>query len=347
MPRRFLPRLTTMHTAFALAALLLFVLELPARAQTMPLPEGFSDTFSHHTTTLSNGVKLHYVRGGQAGGSDGNAPTIFLSHGFPSTWYEWRDVMSALAERFDVVAVDLRGLGDSTAPLGADFDARSMAKDIRLLADELGVTRAYSAGHDVGAPVAFMFAADNPDIVEKLVVIELVLAGAGLEELIAADPAALWHFPFQQVPDLPERLVAGNEYVYYSSFFRPYAYDPTVFTDEVIEGYVDAYRRAGAMRAGFGIYRDLEKTAEAVKSLDGKIAQPVLAIAGAASLGNPALGDPSPAEASIDRVASNVRVEVLERVAHWVMEEAPERTAKLMVEFLAENADGTAPTSTD
>ena len=313
----------------------------------MPLPEGFSDTFSHHTTTLSNGVKLHYVRGGQAGGSDGNAPTIFLSHGFPSTWYEWREVMPALAERFDVVAVDLRGLGDSTAPLGVDFDARSMAKDIRLLADELGVTRAFSAGHDVGAPVAFMFAADNADIVEKLVVIELVLAGAGLEELISADPAALWHFPFQQVPDLPERLVAGNEYVYYSSFFRPYAYDPTVFTDEVIEGYVDAYRRAGAMRAGFGIYRDLEKTAEAVKSLDGKIAQPVLAIAGAASLGNPALGDPSPAEASINRVASDVRIEVLDRVAHWVMEEAPERTAELMVEFLSENANGAASTTTD
>ena len=327
----------------ALAAPLALLLALAvttsqARAQTMPLPDGFADTFSHHTVTLENGISLHYVRGGQAGGTEGDAPTIFLTHGFPSTWYEWRDVMPALAERFDVVAVDLRGLGDSMAPLGSDFDARSMAEDIRLLANELGVTRAFSAGHDVGAPVAFMFAADNPDLVERLVVIELVLAGAGLEELIAADPAALWHFPFQQVPDLPERLVASNEYVYYSSFFRPYAYDPTVFTDEVIEGYVDAYRRAGAMRAGFGVYRDLEKTADAVRSLDGPISQPVLAIAGAASLGNPALGDPSPAEDSINRVASDVRLEVLENVAHWVMEEAPERTAELMLDFLGDGS---------
>ena len=319
--------------ASLLAGLLLLTASF-ARADTMPLPDGFADLFAHHTTTLENGVKLHYVRGGQPGGADGDAPTVFLTHGFPSTWYEWREVMPRLAERFDVVAVDLRGLGDSTAPLGSDFDARSMAEDLRRLADELGVTRAFAAGHDVGAPVAFMFAADHPDIVERLVAIELVLAGAGLEELISADPAALWHFPFQQVPDLPERLVAGNEYVYYSSFFRPYAYDPTVFSDEVIEGYVDAYRRAGAMRAGFGIYRDLGKTARAVEGLDGPIGQPVLAIAGAASLGNPALGNP--AEKSIREVASDVRVEVLDQVGHWIMEEAPERTAELMVEFLSE-----------
>lgn len=302
----------------------------PAKAQSMPVSESFERTFDHHTKTLSNGVKLHYVRGGPR---SPDTPTVFLTHGFPSTWYEWREVMPSLAQRYDVVAVDLRGLGDSEAPLDADFDARSMARDLRLLADELGVRRAFSAGHDVGAPVAFMFAADNPDLVEKLVVVELVLAGAGLEELIASDPAALWHFPFQQVPDLPERLVSGNEYVYYSSFFRPYAYDPTVFTDEVIEGYVDAYRRAGAMRSGFGIYRDLDKTAEAVKSLGGKISQPVLAIAGAASLGNPDLGNP--AEKSIRRVASDVEMVVFENTAHWIMEESPGKTADAMLRFFA------------
>ena len=311
-------------TATLLAAL---ALAAPAAAQDPLLPEGFEEIFAHHTATLENGVKLHYVRGGP---EDGTA--VFLLHGFPSTWYEWHEVMPALAERHDVIAVDLRGLGDSAAPLGASFDARSMAGDVAALAEALGIETAFAAGHDIGAPVAFLLATDHRELVERLVVIELVLAGAGLEELIAADPAALWHFPFQQVPDLPERLVAGKEAYYYPAFLRPYTYDPSAFPDAVIERYVEAYSRPGAMRAGFGVYRDLPKTAEAVRSHEGDpLAIPVLAIAGAASLGDPDLGNP--AQASIERVATDVRMEVLPRVGHWVMKEAPERTAELMLEF--------------
>lgn len=102
----------------------------------------------------------------------------------------------------------------------------------------------------------------------------------------------------------------------------------------MIEGHVDAYSRTG-----FGVNRDLGKTAKAARSLDGPIAQPVRVIAGAASPVNPALGDPSSAEASNTRVASDVRMEVLKNVARWVIVEASGRIAGPMIGFLAEIDD--------
>src|SRR5688500_12644943 len=61
-------------------------------------------TFSHHTASV-NGIQMHYVMGGQG-------DPVVLLHGWPETWYAWRDVMPALAENYTVIAPDLRGLGD-------------------------------------------------------------------------------------------------------------------------------------------------------------------------------------------------------------------------------------------
>jgi hypothetical protein len=66
-------------------------------------------TFSHHMTSV-NGIKMHYVIGGQG-------EPIVLLHGWPQTWYEWRHIMSALAKTYTVIAPDLRGFGDSSKPV--------------------------------------------------------------------------------------------------------------------------------------------------------------------------------------------------------------------------------------
>jgi pimeloyl-ACP methyl ester carboxylesterase len=88
----------------------------------------FKRTFTHHTAEV-NGVRLHYVMGGKG------EPVVLL-HGWPLTWYEWRKIMPALAERYTVIAVDYRGAGDSSKP-PTGYDKATMADDLHKLVQKL------------------------------------------------------------------------------------------------------------------------------------------------------------------------------------------------------------------
>ncbi len=63
-----------------------------------------------HHTAIANKIKLHYVRAGR--GEQG----IILLHGSPKTWYEWRFIIPTLAQKYTVIAPDLRGFGVSDIP---------------------------------------------------------------------------------------------------------------------------------------------------------------------------------------------------------------------------------------
>jgi len=96
--------------------------------------EALNPVFSHYTLE-ANGVNLHYVMGGQG-------EPVLLWHGFLGTWYCWRKVMSALAERYTVVAPDMRGYGDSDKPEQRS-DARTLAEDFRQLIQQLGFSQVH------------------------------------------------------------------------------------------------------------------------------------------------------------------------------------------------------------
>ena len=81
-------------------------------------------TFSHHIASV-NGIQLHYVIGG-------HGDPVVLLHGWPETWYEWHNIMPALAKNYTVIAPDLRGLGDSSKP-PTGYDGKTTAEDIHQL----------------------------------------------------------------------------------------------------------------------------------------------------------------------------------------------------------------------
>jgi len=154
-----------------------------------------SPDFQHHYANLK-GVRLHYV-------TLGKGRPVILIHGWPQTWYEWRRVMPLLADKFFLVAPDLRGLGDSSRP-SKGYDKKTVAADLwSLMRKHLGFERFDVVGHDWGAPTAFRLTADHPDAVTHLVMLDApvpgdVPAGAGL------GGAPRWHHMFHQVPDLPD-----------------------------------------------------------------------------------------------------------------------------------------------
>ncbi len=206
-----------------------------------------------HAYATVNGVRLHFVEGGARG-----ARSLILLHGFPQNWLIWRLVMPALAARYHVVAVDLRGYGDSEKPEGqAGYDKGTMAADIHALTQTLGIVRPLLIGHDRGARVARRYALDYPD----------ALAGAALLDILPVEwvydslpPGQLaqrfWHWIFHLVPDLPEHLLAGREEAYLAAIFgRSAGFVDQMRVDGIWDIYLKAFRQPGAVAAALGDYR--------------------------------------------------------------------------------------------
>ncbi len=282
-----------------------------------------------HGTAHANGIRLHYV-------TAGDGPPLYLLHGWPQTWYAWRKVIPALAERFTVVAPDLRGYGASDRP-AAGYDKRTMAADIRALARALGHDRIHLAGHDRGARVAHRFALDHPDALRRLALLDIVPTRVVWETM--DDRAALgsWHWLFNAVPDLPELLVGANIEAFLRHFYREWCFQRGAFTAEDIAVYVHAFSAPGALRGGFEDYRagatlDLEHDrADAGEA--ARIRAPTLVL-WAAEYG---LARRHDVLAVWRASALDVRGEEIAACGHFMAEEQPELVADRLLTFFAED----------
>jgi pimeloyl-ACP methyl ester carboxylesterase len=272
-------------------------------------------TFSHHMATV-NGIQMHYVIGGQG-------DPIVLLHGWPQTWYEWRHIMPALAKNYTVIVPDLRGLGDSSKPV-TGYDGKTVAEDIYQLVAQLGFKEdIFLVGHDLGALVAYSYAAAHPSEVRGLVILDVPITGIGP----ALNLTRLWHIPFHMVRDIPETLVEGKEREYLSWFYRNGAYNPAAITKEDIDKYVSHYSAPGGMRAGFEYYRAFPIDAEQIKEYSKvKLPMPVLALGGEYSFRTAPL-------VSMQSISTNVRGGIVPLSGHWIPEEQPEFLIEQLVNF--------------
>ena len=290
---------------------------LPETMHTMDLSHHYYDTGE---------VVLHYVRAGQG-------EPLLLLHGWPQSWYCWHKVIPALAERYSVIAPDLRGLGDSSRPLDG-YDKATIAADIRkLLHDHLNVERYNIVAHDWGGPVAFVLAATSPQQVRKLVMLDTAVPGDGSGQF--SQGGRRWHHAFHRTADLPEALVSGREDIYLGWFYRNYGYQPGAISPADEQEYLRTYRQPGALRAGFSYYRAMDEDVahnEALLKERGKLKMPVLALGG-----NKAFGRGIDTLQSMQRVAEDVRGGVVEDCGHWVQEEQPRQVIDAVLEFFAES----------
>jgi haloacetate dehalogenase len=110
--------------------------------------------------------------------SKGGGPPLVLIHGFPQTHAMWHRVATRLAERFQVICMDLRGYGWSSAPHAegdhSTYSKRAMGEDVVAVIEHFGHVRADVAGHDRGGRVAYRLALDHPGRVRKLAVLDIV-----------------------------------------------------------------------------------------------------------------------------------------------------------------------------
>lgn len=290
------------------------------------LPDGFLDVFTSRHVEV-NGLRLHAVTGG-------DGPALLLIGGWPQTWYAWREVMPALARRHTVVAVDSRGAGLSDKP-DDGYDAGTLAADLVALMTALGHDRFDAVGHDIGMWTAYALAADHPDRVGRLAILEAVIPGLTPSPPFFGPAAAnlkLWQFGFNRLTDLNEGLVQGRERLFFGWQFATKAATPTAIPAYAVDVYVDAITAdPRALRASFAYYRALDETiAQNEQRGKTRLTLPVLALGGA-------LWSGASAAQTMRLAADDVTEVVLDDCGHYPAEEQPARFAEILEDFLAAN----------
>ena len=182
-----------------------------------------------------DGVRIHGRIAGQG------APLLLL-HGHPQTHAIWHRVAPALAERFTVIAVDLRGYGDSGRPAAdaehAAYSKREMARDALAAMQHHGFERFAVLAHDRGARVAHRLAADHPGAVERMLLLDIAPTLAMYEGTSEAFAKAYWHWFFLvQPPPLPEALIASDPVRYVRSVMGGRHAGLAPFAPEVLAEY--------------------------------------------------------------------------------------------------------------
>jgi pimeloyl-ACP methyl ester carboxylesterase len=266
----------------------------------------------------ANGTTLH-VRVG------GHGPAVVLLHGFGDTGDMWAPVAAALEVNHTVIVPDLRGMGLSAHP-DDGYTKKNQATDIAGVMDALNVKTADLVTHDIGNMVGYALAAGYPGRISKWVAIDAPLPGVGRWAEQLSNPK-LWHFNFHG-PD-EERLVAGRERIYLDRFWNELSGDPSAIDEATRQHYADLHARPHAIHDAFEQFvafpqDGLDNQAFLAK---GKLTIPVLALGGEESFG-------AGMATELSFVASDVKGGVIAHSGHWVMEENPAGTTKMIVDFL-------------
>jgi pimeloyl-ACP methyl ester carboxylesterase len=272
-----------------------------------------------HTITV-NGLKLHYL---QAGHGDGT-PVVLL-HGYTQTSHMWIPLMEQLADHRVVIAPDLPGAGTSSIP-ASGYEKKAMAQDIHAMVQKLGYHNVNIVGHDIGMMVTYAYAAQYPDEVKTVTLMEAFLPGVGdwQKVWLLRDK---WHYNFYG--ETPLKLVQGRERIYFEHFWNDFAADPKHSVSEADrEFYTHAYAQPGRMRAGFEYFhawtQDAQDFAGFAKT---PLTMPMLVLTGEKASG----------EFLIDQarlVDTNVQGIVIKGSGHWLLSEAPDQTIPPIVNFI-------------
>ena len=266
----------------------------------------------------------------------GAGPPALLLHGYPQTRFMWHKVAPKLAERFTVVASDLRGYGDSGRVADGEnhsgYCKRAAARDQVAVMESLGFSRFALVGHDRGGRVAHRLALDHPQAVERLSVLDIAPTRTVFANADKALATAYYHWFFLIQPEpLPERLIGADPEFFLRSMIGKWGDRADAFTEEAMAEYIRCFSRPETIHATAEDYRagatiDLEHD-EA--DIDRRLQCPVQALWGAEGV----------MERLFDVLACwrERAVDVRGRAlpcGHFLPEEAPEETAAALLEFL-------------
>ncbi len=278
-------------------------------------------------------VRLHYAECGA--GDD----LVILLHGFPECWYSWRHQLPALGRSHHVVAPDMRGYNLSDKPPRVqDYRIEFLVQDLVGLIRYFGKDKAAIVAHDWGAAVAWALAQRYPEMVSRLVAMQVPPPAAWRANFTLRQLLHSWYMFFFQLPRLPEAWARANDFARLARMYKETTVKDDVFTDEDIDVYKEALRQPGALTAGINYYRaNVFKSlfrggVKTPKEVNDRIRVPTLFIYGEqdhAVLPETVRG----ISRFIDAPLSEMRIA---DSAHWVQSEAVEEVNAALLSFLNE-----------
>ena len=288
--------------------------------------------FEHFTlsTFTTNNVSINYRIGG-------SGLPLLLLHGYPQTHVIWHKLADILAEKFTVIASDLRGYGDSSKPPTDEkhepYSKRVTGNDQIQLMKHLGYDTFYLVGHDRGGRVGHRMALDHPDAIQKLVVMDIAPTYTMYKTTDMEFASAYYHWFFLIQPhDMPEKMIGAHPQFYLKKKFRSWGRDEDAFTAEAMAEYIRCFTPE-AIHASCEDYRasasiDLEHDQMDINQ-GNKINCPLLCLWGSKGF----VGGKYDVIAEWAKWADDVVGRAIP-CGHYLPEEAPEETLEALLGFL-------------
>ncbi|HKW99853.1 MAG TPA: alpha/beta hydrolase [Bryobacteraceae bacterium] len=282
-----------------------------------------------------NGVRLHYVQ-------QGKGHVILFLHGFPEFWYSWKDLLADFGRDHHAVALDMRGYNLSAKPEPVEaYRVPLIVEDVRALAVKLKARKFVLVGHDWGGVIAWAFAAQHPEMLERLVIINAPHPTVFAREL-ASNPAqqkASSYFNLFTSPQAEQFLSQNN----YAGMLQAFG---SALNEEDRKQYLAAWNQPGGLTGGLNYYRAAQLRSP-VSGASGQGAQPP-AVAPLAPITTPTLviwgeKDTALLTGNLDGLDQQVKTLTIKRVpdgSHWVVHEKPGLVIQYMREFLKSPVGG-------
>ncbi|CAN5210646.1 alpha/beta hydrolase [soil metagenome] len=275
----------------------------------------------HHTAEI-NGARLHYV----SAGADGSP--VLLVHGFPETWWAFRGVIPLLAERHRVIAVDLRGFGDS-ATADDSYSSQVAAEDLFALITHLDVGPMHVVGQDLSGSLVYRLAANHPEVVASLTAVESGLAGFGADRLADVTRGGAWYIGALAAAGIPELLFAPAAEAFIGHLYASYRVQSASVSAQDVTEFARSYGRRDGFAGAAGLYRSMLSEGEELRALaqTAPLSMPVTAIG--------AFGGGFTRAAFAAVSSSDVTAIQLDGIGHYVAQEAPDVLAAALTETFA------------
>ncbi|KAL4853252.1 AB hydrolase superfamily protein YfhM [Chlorella vulgaris] len=265
--------------------------------------------------------RLHIARTSRGSGK----PLMLLVHGFPEAWFAWAKQMAEFRDQYEVVAVDMRGYGESSKPKGwLSYHQYHLADDLLAVTEHLlqesGQKQVVLAGHDWGGHMCWCLAYMAPHLFSHLITLCVPHPGLYHKNRDLSQRIRHSYVLAFQLPWLGEAALCVNDYALLESVLY-------------IERYKQAFGRPGVQTAALNYYRAVNNalfpTEKLHRLLAGKLLVPTLMLWGGRdiNLSQVLLRD-------TDKHVDRLRVEVLPDSSHWMLHDCPAEVKRLMRDFL-------------
>jgi len=289
-----------------------------------------------------NGVRLHYAKAGKG-------PLMVFLHGFPEFWYEWHHQIAEFSRDHTVVVPDMRGYNLSSKPEGVSAYAMpNLVGDVEALAKQLLTTTGGSTftlvAHDLGGVVAWVFAAQHPEMLDRLVIVNAphpTLFGNLLRENAAQQKASGYMLMFRSAE--AEATLSANNYAMLTSMVLGAGLRDGAVTEADKKMYLDAWSQPGALTGGLNYYRasGIGPPTPAAEPSPGASATSIPAMI----IRVPTLviwGEKDTALLAqnldgLDQVVPTLTVKRVPEGTHWVVRERPAEVNAIIREYLAQS----------